>query len=99
VPVAAGGLLAHARGERDDAPDSVGGFLGTLGSFGNGILETITGASTSSRMTSSVSKPNTLGGGSTSVLAGHSMQCNTRYQDSPVQSIGRAFCSFVGIGC
>ncbi len=82
-----------------DAPDSVGGFLGTIGRFGSGILETITGASTSSRMTSSVRKPNTLGGGSTSVLAGHTMQCNTRYQDSPVQSIGRAFCAFVGIGC
>lgn len=82
-----------------DAPDSVGGFVGTLGRFGSGILETLTGASTSSRMTSSVSKPRTLGGGSTSVLAGHEMQCNTRYQDSPVQSIGRAFCSFIGIGC
>lgn len=82
-----------------DAPDSVGGFLSTLGRFGSGILETITGASTRSRMTSSVTKPRTLGGGSTSVLAGHEMQCNTRYQDSPVQSIGRAFCTFIGIGC
>jgi len=82
-----------------DAPDSVGRFLSTLRGVGSGILETITGASTRSRMTSSVTKPRTLGGGSTSVLAGHEMQCNTRYQDSPMQSIGRAFCTFIGIGC
>jgi hypothetical protein len=82
-----------------DAPDSVGGFLDTIGRFGSGIFEAITGASTSSRMTSSVSKPRTLGGGATSVLAGHEMQCNTRYQDSPVRAVRDAFCSFVGLGC
>jgi len=30
---------------------------------------------------------------------GNSMQCNTRYQDSPVRSLAAGFCSFIGIGC
>ncbi|MFO0649869.1 MAG: hypothetical protein U0326_26860 [Polyangiales bacterium] len=82
-----------------EGPGEVDGFVGTLGSFGGGLLSAVTGASVSSRMTSSVSKPRVLGGGSTSVLAGASMQCNTRYQDNPVRSLASGFCSFIGIGC
>ncbi len=82
-----------------EGPGEVDGFVGTLGSFGGGLLSAVTGASASSRMTSSVSKPRVLGGGSTSVLAGASMQCNTRYQDNPVRSLASGFCSFIGIGC
>jgi hypothetical protein len=40
-----------------------------------------------------------LGGGSTSVLVGNSMQCNTRYQDNPVRGVRDAFCSFFNISC
>ena len=82
-----------------EGPGEVGGFVGALGSFGSGILTAVTGASVSSRMTSSVSKPRALGGGGTSVLVGNAMQCNTRYQDSPVRSLAAGFCSFIGIGC
>ena len=82
-----------------EAPGEVGGFVGTLGSFGGGLLSAVTGQSTSSRMTSSVSKPRVLGGGTTSILAGNTMQCNTRYQDNPVRSLASGFCSFIGIGC
>ncbi len=80
-----------------EGPAEAGGFLGGLGSFGNGLMTAITGASTSSRMTSSVTRPRVLGSGSTSVLAGNSMQCNTRFQDSPVRGIRDAFRSFLGI--
>ncbi len=82
-----------------EAPGEVDGFVGALGSFGSGLLSAVTGSSVSSRMTSTVSKPRVLGGGGTSVLAGHSMQCNTRYHDSPVRSLASGFCSFIGIGC
>jgi hypothetical protein len=80
-----------------DTPGEVGGFLGTLGSFGTGLLDVVTGASASTRSTSSVSKPGVLGGGGTSVLAGHNMQCNTRFQDSPVRSVRDAFCSLARV--
>ncbi len=82
-----------------EAPGEVSGFVGTLGSFGSGLLSAVTGGSVSSRMTSTVAKPRVLGGGSTSVLAGNSMQCNTRYHDNPVRSLAAGFCSFIGIGC
>lgn len=80
-----------------DESGSAGDFVGTLGRFGDGLLSAVTGATVSSRMNSSVGKPRLLGGGSTSVLAGNTMQCNTRYRDNPVRAIGDAFCSFINI--
>lgn len=79
-----------------DAPDEFGGFMSTLGSFGDGLLSSVTGATTSSRMTRSVSAPRPLGG-SASLAASNAMQCNTRYQDSPVRAVRDAFRSLVGI--
>lgn len=74
----------------------VSGFLGALRGFGDTVLSSIVGGNANSRMTSSVGRPPLLGGGSTSVLAGNSMLCNTVYHDNPVRSIADAFSHFLG---
>lgn len=80
-------------GER---PGDLNSLQSMLGGVGNTLLGGLVGQVTELRTTRTVSKPTLLGGGSTQVLAGNSMTCNTE-RTTPANVFRQAFCSFVGI--
>jgi len=88
------------RGVGSDAgerPSALDGLQNTLGPLGGPLLGTIFGENANQRLTRNVNKPNLLGGGSTTVLAGHSMMCNTRYHETPANMLRQAFCALARI--
>jgi hypothetical protein len=89
-----------SRGVGSDAgerPSALDGLQNTLGPLGGPLLGAIFGENANQRLTRNVNKPNLLGGGSTTVLAGHSMMCNTRYHDTPANMLRQAFCALARI--
>jgi len=90
------GNTSQAHTDAGERPGDLNGLQSLLGGIGNSIFGALAGQTTELRTTRNVSKPGLLGGGSTQVLAGNSMMCNTQVQ-TPGSIVRNAFCSFTGI--